>query len=92
MPSAARVGDPVDFMQVPPATGVVLGPGTPTVLIGMLPAAGVGDSVLRDGRPDAVVTGSATVLSAGRPAARVGDTTASGGRIVQGSSSVSIGG
>jgi uncharacterized Zn-binding protein involved in type VI secretion len=64
----------------------------PTVLIGLLPAAVVGDNATCVGPPDAIVKGSATVLIGGRPAARVGDTTAHGGNIAIGLPTVMIGG
>jgi uncharacterized Zn-binding protein involved in type VI secretion len=64
----------------------------PTVLIGSLPAAVVGDTAVCLGPVDAIVQGSATVLIASRPAARLGDATAHGGRIVLGLPTVLIGG
>jgi uncharacterized Zn-binding protein involved in type VI secretion len=66
--------------------------GAPTVLIGSLPAARVGDMVVCVGPPDSIVKGSATVLICGMPAARMGDTTAHGGSIVLGLPTVLIGG
>jgi uncharacterized Zn-binding protein involved in type VI secretion len=77
---------------VPHVGGPIVGPGTPTVLIGNLPAAVVGDSVVCVGPPDSIVKGSATVLIGGKPAARMGDTTAHGGTIVLGMPTVMIGG
>ena len=77
---------------MPHVGGPVLGPGAPTVLIGGLPAAVVGDNVTCVGPPATVVKGSATVLIAGKPAARMGDTTAHGGMIVLGMPTVLIGG
>jgi uncharacterized Zn-binding protein involved in type VI secretion len=77
---------------VPHVGGPVIGPGVPTVLIGKLPAAVLGDMVTCVGPPDTVVKGSATVLIGGRPAARMGDTTAHGGVIVTGFPTVLIGG
>jgi len=62
------------------------------VLIGMLPAAVVGDMLVCVGPPDSIVKGSATVMIGGRPAARLGDTTAHGGNIVLGCFTVMIGG
>lgn len=64
----------------------------PNVLIGMLPAAVMGDMLTCVGPPDAIVMGSATVLIGGRPAARMGDSTAHGGVIVSGFPTVLIGG
>jgi uncharacterized Zn-binding protein involved in type VI secretion len=77
---------------IPHVGGPVIGPGVPTVLIGNLPAAVVGDTCTCVGPPDVIVKGSATVLISGRPAARMGDTTAHGGSIVLGCPTVLIGG
>ena len=67
----------------------ILPPGTPTVLIGGLPAAGLGDSC----GADVIAKGSATVLVGGRPAARVTDATAAGGVVLPpGAPTVLIGG
>lgn len=99
MPPAARVTDmhvcPMLTPGVPPIPhvgGPVTGPGAPTVLIGGLPAACVGDICVCVGPPDSIVKGSATVLIGGRPAARLGDSTAHGGSIVLGMPTVMIGG
>jgi uncharacterized Zn-binding protein involved in type VI secretion len=77
---------------VPHVGGPVIGPCVPTVLIGKLPAAVVGDNATCVGPPDAIVKGSATVLIGKRPAARIGDTTAHGGNIALGEPTVMIGG
>jgi uncharacterized Zn-binding protein involved in type VI secretion len=77
---------------IPHVGGPVIGPGAPTVLIGKLPAAVVGDSAVCVGPPDALIKGSATVMITGRPAVRVGDTTAHGGTVVVGLPTVMIGG
>src|SRR4051794_8895440 len=99
MPPAARVTDmhtcPMVTPGLPPVPhvgGPVTGPGMPTVLIGGLPAACVGDLCVCVGPPDSIVKGSATVQIGGRPAARVGDTTAHGGTIALGLPTVMIGG
>ena len=99
MPQAARITDmhvcPMQTPGLPPIPhvgGPILGPCVPTVLIGSLPAAVVGDNATCVGPPDSIVSGSATVMIAGRPAARMGDTTAHGGSIVAGSPTVIIGG
>lgn len=91
---AARISD----MHVcPMVTGVVPhvgGPialGAPTVLIGGLPAARVGDLVTCVGPPDTIAMGSSSVLIGGMPAARMGDMTAHGGAIVLGCFTVLIG-
>jgi uncharacterized Zn-binding protein involved in type VI secretion len=77
---------------IPHVGGPVVGPCVPTVLIGKLPAAVVGDSAICVGPPDSLIKGSATVLISGRPAVRVGDTTAHGGTVVVGLPTVIIGG
>ena len=77
---------------VPHVGGPITGPGVPTVMIGSLPAAVVGDLVVCVGPPDSIVKGSATVMIGGRPAARQGDLTAHGGVIVSGFPTVQIGG
>ena len=96
---AARLNDlhvcPMVTPGVPPIPhvgGPVIGPGVPTVLIGSMPAAVVGDSAVCTGPPDVIVKGSATVMIGGRPAARMGDTTAHGGTITVGLPTVLIGG
>jgi uncharacterized Zn-binding protein involved in type VI secretion len=69
-------------------TPIVLS-GAPTVLIGGLPAARLGDSC----GADAIVKGSATVFIGGMPAARIADLTASGGAVLPpGCPTVLIGG
>ena len=99
MPPAARLTDmhtcPMVTPAVPPIPhvgGPIVGPGMPTVLIGGLPAARVGDMATCVGPPDSIVKGSATVMIGGMPAARMGDTTAHGGSIVMGVPTVMIGG
>lgn len=96
MPPAARLTDmhvcPMLTGPVPHVGGPIIGPGAPTVLIGMLPAAKVGDMCVCVGPPDSIVKGSATVLIGGMPAARMGDSTAHGGSIVLGLPTVMIGG
>ncbi|MBN1340821.1 MAG: PAAR domain-containing protein [Bacteroidales bacterium] len=97
MPAAARVTDMhicpmVNPGGVPHVGGPILPPGNPTVLIGGMPAATLGDMCMCTGPPDTVIMGSATVLIGGKPAARQGDTTAHGGTIVAGYPTVIIGG
>ena len=81
MPPAARVGDATAH------GGVITGPGSPTVLIGGMPAARMGDMhacplatppppppappTPHVGGP--IIKGSVTVLIGGMPAARMGD-------------------
>ena len=100
MPPAARLTDmhtcpmqtPAFPSPIPHVGGPVVGPGVPTVLIGKMPAAVLGDSLVCTGPPDSIVKGSATVMIGGKPAARMGDTTAHGGSIVVGLPTVVIGG
>ena len=99
MPPAARLTDmhtcPMITPGQPPIPhvgGPIIGPGVPTVLIGMLPAAVVGDNCACVGPPDSIVRGSSTVMIGRRPAARMGDRTAHGGSIVLGVPTVLIGG
>lgn len=80
----------VDPGPKPHVGGPVLPPGAPSVLIGGLPAARVGDMCTCVGPPDAIVKGSTKVMIGGKPAARVGDTTAHGGVIVAGLPTVMI--
>jgi len=77
---------------VPHVGGPILPPGCPTVLIGGVPAARMGDQCTCVGPPDVIVKGSATVLIGGQPAARMGDNTSHGGVIVVGLPTVLIGG
>jgi uncharacterized Zn-binding protein involved in type VI secretion len=76
---------------VPHVGGPITGPGCPTVLIGGIPAAVMGDMCVCVGPPDTIVLGSAGVLIGGKPAARMGDTTAHGGTIMSGLPTVLIG-
>ncbi len=92
---AARQGDMhtcplVNPNGVPHVGGPIL-LGCPTVLIGGLPAARVGDPARCIGPMDSIVRGSATVLIGGLNAARVGDASAHGGTIVAGCPTVLIG-
>jgi uncharacterized Zn-binding protein involved in type VI secretion len=95
MPPAARITDmhtcPMVTGLVPHVGGPVLPAGCPTVLIGGLPAARVGDMALCVGPPDVIAKGSATVLIGNMPAARIGDLTAHGGVVVAGFPTVMIG-
>lgn len=93
---AARITDmhvcPMVTGTVPHVGGPVLPPGAPTVLIGGMPAARMGDMATCTGPPDSIILGSSTVLIEGMPAARMGDSTAHGGTIVAGEFTVLIGG
>ncbi len=77
---------------IPHVGGPVVGPGMPTVLIGGLPAACMGDMCVCVGPPDTITKGSSTVLIGGRSAARMGDPTAHGGSVMLGLPTVLIGG
>lgn len=93
---AARLTDmhacPMVTVLVPHVGGPISGPGCPTVLIGKLPAACLGDMAVCVGPPDSIVKGSATVLVGKKPAARMGDSTGHGGVIVGCFPTVLIGG
>lgn len=97
MPPAARITDMhicpmVEPGPVPHVGGPILPAGEPTVLIGGLPAARVGDKAVCVGPPDTIIAGSGTVLIGGKSAARMGDSTAHGGIIILGCPTVIIGG
>jgi len=97
MPFAARASDNhtcplVNPNGSPHTGGPILPPGVPTVLIGGMPAATVGNMCTCAGPPDSIVVGSATVMIGGQPAARQGDSTAHGGTITIGCTTVIIGG
>jgi uncharacterized Zn-binding protein involved in type VI secretion len=76
---------------IPHVGGPILPPGCPTVLVGGVPAARIGDMALCVGPPDSIIKGSFTVLIGGQPAARIGDNTVHGGVIVVGLPTVMIG-
>ena len=94
MPSA-RIGDmhvcPMVTGPVPHVGGPILPPGAPTVMIGGMPAACLGDMIVCTGPPDSIIAGSGTVMIGGKPAARMGDSTAHGGTIIIGCPTVLIG-
>ena len=91
---AARMTDmhicPLITVLVPHVGGPII-LGAPTVLVGSMPAARVGDMAVCVGPPDVIVLGSFTVLIGGMPAARMGDLTAHGGTIILGLPTVLIG-
>jgi uncharacterized Zn-binding protein involved in type VI secretion len=78
---AARITDnhicPMVTLLVRHVGGPILPPACPTVLIGFLPAARLGDQATRAGGPDVTTKGSATVMIGGQPAARLLDRTSS---------------
>lgn len=92
MPAAARVGDTTAH------PGTVAGPGVPTVLVGSMPAAVMGDMNACAFPPPAshpptpFAQGSSTVFIGNRPALRTGDMAGCGAPIVMGELSVMIGG
>lgn len=95
---AARISDfhicPLSTPGTPPIPhvgGPVLPPGVPTVLIGNLPAACVGDMCVCVGPPDVIAAGAFTILVGNKPAARLGSTTAHGGSVVMGFPTVLLG-
>lgn len=92
---AARVLDmhvcPQTTAGVPHVGGPVLPPGQPTVLIGGVPAARLGDVAVCAGPPDVIATASGSVKVGGAFAARLGDSTAHGGSVVAGCPTVLIG-
>jgi len=96
MPPATRISDmhvcPMVDGVKPHVGGPILGPGSPTVLIGKVPAARVSDMAACAGPPDVLISGSSTVLINGLPAVRQGDTTAHGGVVAGGLPTVIIGG
>jgi uncharacterized Zn-binding protein involved in type VI secretion len=86
---AARVTDMIVSTATLGVPTPIVPPGAPTVLIGGLPAARMGDTC----GADAIAKGSATVVIGGLPAARVTDLTAAGGVIMPpGAVTVLIGG
>ena len=94
---AARITDnvvcPAWSGLVPHVGGPILPPAAPTVLIGGLPAARIGDMNVCAGGPGTVATGSPAVLISGMPAARITDLAGHGGVIVgPGCPTVLIGG
>jgi len=89
MPPAARVTDLIVSTATLGVPTPIIPPGAPTVLIGGLPAARLGDSC----GADVIVMGSTTVLIGGSPAARIADPTAGGGAVMPpGAVTVLIGG
>lgn len=91
MPPLSRITDNHVCPMVTPGTppiphvgGPIIGPGCPTVLIGGMPAACVGDTLVCVGPPDVIAVGLPNILIGGRPAAFLGSTTAHGGSVVVG--------
>lgn len=97
MPPAARISDMHVCPMVTPGTppiphvGGPISVGCPTVMIGFMPAARVGDMCVCVGPPDTIAMGSFSVMIGFMPAARMGDMTAHGGSIAVGFPQVMIG-
>jgi len=77
---------------IPHVGGPITGPGAPTVLVGGMPSARIGDMAVCVGPPDVIALGSFTVITLGMPQARMGDSTVHGGAIVMGMPTVLVGG
>ena len=92
---AARLTDmhvcPMVDVLVPHVGGPIIGPGCPTVLIGELPAARVGDLLVCVGPPDTIALGSLTVLIGSMPAAHMTSLCAHGGTVILGCPTVLVG-
>src|SRR2546430_4468118 len=86
MQPAARLTDmhtcPMVTGVVPHVGGPIIPPCCPTVLIGFLPAARVGDLATCVGPPDVIALGSMSVLIGGQPAAPLRGMTAHRGGII----------
>ena len=91
---ASRITDmhvcPMVTGIVPHVGGPVVAPAAPTVLIGKLPAAGMGSVCVCVGPPDTIVMGSPTVLVSKKPVAKLGSTTAHGGSVILGCPTVLV--
>lgn len=92
---AARLTDmhvcPMVTGIIPHVGGPISGPGCPTVLIGSLPAARVGDLVTCVGPPDTIAMGSVTVLIGSQPAAHMTSLCGHGGTVILGCPTVLVG-
>ncbi len=95
MPPASRISDMHTCPMVNPGpVPHVGGPdisGSPDVIVGYMPQARVGDSLVCVPAIDKISRGSPTVLVNGRQAARIGDPTVHGGVLVAGCPTVLIG-
>lgn len=77
---------------IPHVGGPIISAGVPTVLIGGMPAATVGDMCMCTASPpDVILPNGSMVLIGGKPAARMGDMTSHGGQIMMGCMTVLIG-
>jgi uncharacterized Zn-binding protein involved in type VI secretion len=95
MPAAARISDMHTCPKVDPGPKPHVGgpvcAGEPTVLIGYMPAARVGDKAVCVGPPDSISAGEPSVQIGNKDAARRGDSTSHGGKVVMGCPTVNIG-
>lgn len=92
MPQAVRIAD------ITTHGGTIVGPGEPTILIGGMPAAVLGDNHMCPLPPNVhqptvspFPMGSTTVLFGGKPAIRVGDMVICGATAALGEPTVMIG-
>ncbi len=92
MPPAAKTLDTTNH------GGTIIGPGEPTVLIGGMPAAVMGDNHVCSLPPNVhqptvspFLMGSTTVFIGGKPAIRVGDTCLCGASSIVGEPTVIVG-
>jgi uncharacterized Zn-binding protein involved in type VI secretion len=86
---AARITDMIVSTATSGIPTPIIPPGAPTVLIGGLPAARLGDTC----GVDTIIKASVTVMIGGLPAARIADLTAGGGVVMPpGALTVLIGG
>jgi uncharacterized Zn-binding protein involved in type VI secretion len=88
MPPAARI---TDMHTCPAHGGGPVSAGEPTVIIGNMPAARVGDTLVCPPAPDVIAKGEPSVIIGHKDAARLGDPTAHGGRVAVGCPTVIIG-
>lgn len=88
MPPSARI---TDMHTCPIHGGGPIVVGEPTILVGYVPAARIGDALVCPCGPDIISEGESSVLFGGRPASRLGDSTVHGGVIAQGCPTVLIG-
>src|SRR3954471_21517101 len=95
MPAAARITDMHTCPMVEPGPKPHVGgpvvSGETSVLIGYMPAARIGDSLICIGPKDTLTEGSSACIIGNKPASRRGDGTAHGGKVVAGCPTGNIG-
>ena len=95
MRAAARLGDkhlcPMANSDGSAHVGGPISAACGSVLIGFMPAARVGDTLVCRGAVDTIASGEGSCLIGYMPAARLGDPTSHGGLIEQGFPTVLIG-